>query len=145
MSVLKLAPLPTNAERLTLLSLLSTAQHRARHLGFRLLLGVDCGRYDLPYGPPRERSAVQHWMVGVRLLLLAACPIHTNFECLTSLFTLNSLTFPIGVFATATTQLGKQLDSGAFRIIGTILSGVVILNWLAVGTLTVVEGARGKL
>ncbi|RSH80812.1 transporter [Saitozyma podzolica] len=42
-----------------------------------------------------------------------------------------AITFPIGVFATATTTLASELHSPAFKVIGTILSVQVALHWLA--------------
>jgi tellurite resistance protein TehA-like permease len=46
-------------------------------------------------------------------------------------------TFPLGVFATATTMLAAELPSAFFRILGTIFSIVVTLLWIVVsaGTL----------
>ena len=47
-----------------------------------------------------------------------------------------SYTFPIGVWATATTILASELDSLAFKIIGTVISLQVILTWLYIGCMT---------
>lgn len=47
-----------------------------------------------------------------------------------------ALTFPIGVWATATTELAAELDSPAFRVIGTIVSVQVVLNWVYVFAMT---------
>lgn len=55
------------------------------------------------------------------------------------------LTFPLGVFASAALQLGLELDSGAFRIIGTILSLIVVLLWLAVSAMTLAKVCKGEL
>ncbi len=41
-----------------------------------------------------------------------------------------SYTFPIGVFATGTTALATELNSPAFKVIGTVISIQVVLNWL---------------
>lgn len=54
-------------------------------------------------------------------------------------------TFPLGVFCTATTQLASELDSGAFKILGTALSLLEVLLWLCVFTGTVVSLSKGKL
>ncbi|WVQ70853.1 hypothetical protein IAR50_000378 [Cryptococcus sp. DSM 104548] len=40
-----------------------------------------------------------------------------------------ALTFPIGVWATASTALATELDSWAFRIIGAVVSLQVVFNW----------------
>lgn len=54
-------------------------------------------------------------------------------------------TFPLGVFCTATTQLGKELDSGAFKVIGTVLSLVEVALWLYIAVRTLIGAASGKL
>lgn len=48
-----------------------------------------------------------------------------------------SLTFPIGVFATASNALASELSSPAFRVIGAFLSVQVVLHWVYVGASTV--------
>lgn len=48
-----------------------------------------------------------------------------------------ALTFPIGVFATATNILAIELDSPAFRVIGAVLSAQVVVNWVYVAGCTV--------
>ncbi|GFZ51187.1 Sulfite efflux pump SSU1 [Saitozyma sp. JCM 24511] len=47
-----------------------------------------------------------------------------------------AITFPIGVFATATTTLASELNSPAFKVLGTILSVQVALHWLYVSVMT---------
>jgi C4-dicarboxylate transporter/malic acid transport protein len=54
-------------------------------------------------------------------------------------------TFPLGVFCTATTQLGKELDSGGFRILGTILSLIEVALWLYIAIKTSIGALSGKL
>ncbi|PWN39968.1 hypothetical protein IE81DRAFT_294067 [Ceraceosorus guamensis] len=54
-------------------------------------------------------------------------------------------TFPLGVFCTATTQLGRMLDSGAFRILGTVLSLVEVLLWLFIASMTLVRVWHGTI
>jgi tellurite resistance protein TehA-like permease len=56
-----------------------------------------------------------------------------------------SFTFPIGVFATATTQFGTELGSGAFNIIGTFISLCVVALWLLCMAFTLKEGWKGPL
>ncbi|CAO1619964.1 unnamed protein product [Sympodiomycopsis kandeliae] len=54
-------------------------------------------------------------------------------------------TFPIGVFATAAIQMGNELNSTAFKVIGTILAVVVLLLWLVVGSLTIKQAIKGQI
>lgn len=56
-----------------------------------------------------------------------------------------ALTFPIGVFATATNILAVELDSSAFRVIGAILSVQVTLNWVYVALLTIYKISNGTI
>ncbi|ORY27077.1 voltage-dependent anion channel-domain-containing protein [Naematelia encephala] len=56
-----------------------------------------------------------------------------------------ALTFPIGVFATATTTLASELDSPAFRVIGTVLSIQVALHWIYVSVMTVWKVVDGTI
>jgi len=46
-------------------------------------------------------------------------------------------TFPIGVFATGTTMLGREMPSRFFDVLGTIISVCVIILWMivAIGTI----------
>jgi tellurite resistance protein TehA-like permease len=56
-----------------------------------------------------------------------------------------AFTFPLGVFTTATTQLATELDSKAFRILGTIFSCCVVAFWLYVGAMTLLRSWTGVL
>lgn len=56
-----------------------------------------------------------------------------------------ALTFPIGVWATATIVLAKELDSPAFKVIAAFISAQVILHWVYVGVMTVWKVVRGDL
>lgn len=56
-----------------------------------------------------------------------------------------ALTFPVGVFATATISLGHEFDSTALKVIAAFLSIQVILCWLYVSVLTVAKALKGKL
>ncbi|PYH64104.1 TDT family transporter [Aspergillus vadensis CBS 113365] len=53
-------------------------------------------------------------------------------------------TFPLGVYATSTCQMGKELPSEFFRVLGTILSLCVVVLWIVVsiGTLRGVVSGR---
>ncbi|KAF8320764.1 hypothetical protein DL93DRAFT_2052461 [Clavulina sp. PMI_390] len=54
-------------------------------------------------------------------------------------------TFPVGVFATATTSLGRELDSTALNIAGTFISLCVVVSWGFVATKTVILRWEGSL
>jgi C4-dicarboxylate transporter/malic acid transport protein len=54
-------------------------------------------------------------------------------------------TFPLGVFCTATTQLGKELDSGGFKVLGTVLSLIEVGLWLFIAMKTTIGAVSGKL
>ena len=57
----------------------------------------------------------------------------------------HSFTFPIGVFATCTTQLGTELDSAFFKVLGTILSCAVVAVWIGVVLMTATQAWSGEL
>jgi tellurite resistance protein TehA-like permease len=54
-------------------------------------------------------------------------------------------TFPLGVFAVSTIELGLQMPSLFFRVLGTVLSVAVILLWCVVATGTVRGAWDGRL
>lgn len=54
-------------------------------------------------------------------------------------------TFPIGVFAVCTTQFGTELDSMAFKVIGTVLSCTVVALWIYVGGMTLIKARTGVI
>ncbi|KAJ5732264.1 hypothetical protein N7493_003745 [Penicillium malachiteum] len=54
-------------------------------------------------------------------------------------------TFPLGVYAANTMELGKVLDLMFFKVFGTVLSGVVILLWALVASRTALGAWRGDL
>lgn len=56
-----------------------------------------------------------------------------------------ALTFPIGVWATATTELATELDSPAFRVIGTVVSLQVVFNWVYVFGMTCWKACDGTV
>ncbi|KAJ5866831.1 hypothetical protein N7534_001384 [Penicillium rubens] len=47
-----------------------------------------------------------------------------------------AFTFPLGVFTTCTNQLGREIPSRFFRVLGTILSVCVLLLWILVSLFT---------
>ncbi|KAJ5300461.1 short-chain dehydrogenase [Penicillium atrosanguineum] len=54
-------------------------------------------------------------------------------------------TFPLGVFATSTVQMGTELPSRFFNILGTILSVFVVVLWIIVSVGTLKGAISGKL
>ena len=54
-------------------------------------------------------------------------------------------TFPLGVYAVATTTLGKEIPSRFFNVLGTIFSVMVIILWIMVSVLTLQKAWSGEL
>ncbi|KAH8691960.1 putative MFS transporter [Talaromyces proteolyticus] len=54
-------------------------------------------------------------------------------------------TFPLGVFATSTCQIGRELESSFFLVLGTILSVVVTMLWVIVTARTILGAVEGKV
>ncbi|EEA23542.1 Plasma membrane sulfite pump involved in sulfite metabolism [Talaromyces marneffei ATCC 18224] len=54
-------------------------------------------------------------------------------------------TFPLGVFALSTCQIGRELGSKFFLVLGTIFSVAVVLLWILVLVRTVVGVVEGKV
>jgi C4-dicarboxylate transporter/malic acid transport protein len=54
-------------------------------------------------------------------------------------------TFPLGVFAVATIKLASELDSGAFRVLATILSLSEVLLWAFIAGFTLVKAIQGEI
>ena len=54
-------------------------------------------------------------------------------------------TFPLGVYATATVQISKELPSAFFKVVGTIFSLAVVLLWAVVSVGTVRKSLSGAL
>lgn len=53
--------------------------------------------------------------------------------------------FPLGVWTISTLTLGKELDSGFFKILGTFLTGCVTLLCLTLCVTTAYKAATGEL
>ena len=53
--------------------------------------------------------------------------------------------FPLGVYASATVTISKELPSAFFKVLGTVFSLTVVLLWLAVSVWTVVKSCSGDL
>ncbi|OQE04421.1 hypothetical protein PENVUL_c033G09675 [Penicillium vulpinum] len=54
-----------------------------------------------------------------------------------------AFTFPLGVFTTCTIQLGKEMPSRFFKVLGTILAVCVLLKWIVVSLFTL-KGAFNR-
>ncbi|KAL1969193.1 hypothetical protein VTN77DRAFT_447 [Rasamsonia byssochlamydoides] len=54
-------------------------------------------------------------------------------------------TFPLGVFSASTIQIGIEMSSEFFKVLGTIFATAVILLWIFVATRTVKGAWTGKL
>ncbi|KAL1964832.1 hypothetical protein VTN77DRAFT_6334 [Rasamsonia byssochlamydoides] len=84
------------------------------------------------------------WAFGLVWLFFASASIaHTrNFP-----FNIGwwGFTFPLGVFATSTCQLGRELPSRFFLVLGTIFSIAVTILWIVVSVGTVKGVLSGKL
>lgn len=87
------------------------------------------------------------WGLGLAWLFIAVSSLFDLWLVSNLNFNLGwwGFTFPLGVFCTATTQLGQELNSTAFKILGTILSVLELLLWLFVSGMTIYEVLRGKL
>ncbi|KAJ0423297.1 voltage-dependent anion channel [Aspergillus carlsbadensis] len=83
------------------------------------------------------------WSFGLVWLFFALASI---VKCKTFPFNIGwwGFTFPIGVFTACTCQLGAELPSEFFRVLGTILSVCVVILWIvvSVGTLKGVVSGR---
>ncbi|OJJ96173.1 hypothetical protein ASPACDRAFT_54579 [Aspergillus aculeatus ATCC 16872] len=84
------------------------------------------------------------WSFGLVWLFLAIASIA---RCRSFPFNIGwwGFTFPLGVFATSTCQLGKELPSEFFRVLGTILSLCVVVLWGVVGVGTLQGVLSGRL
>ncbi|KAI9851180.1 MAG: hypothetical protein M1838_004289 [Thelocarpon superellum] len=54
-------------------------------------------------------------------------------------------TFPVGVFAVATTTFGRELDSRFFDVLGTVLSIAVVLLWIGIAIGTIARSLTGAM
>lgn len=54
-------------------------------------------------------------------------------------------TFPLGVYAANTIELGVEMDIIFFKVLGTTLSGFVLLLWMLVASRTAHGACRGTL
>ncbi|WFC98919.1 hypothetical protein MYAM1_001652 [Malassezia yamatoensis] len=54
-------------------------------------------------------------------------------------------TFPLGTFCSATNQLALELDSEAFRVLGSFFSAVEVVLWLGIASMTTYRAAQGEI
>ncbi|SPO37030.1 related to Malic acid transport protein [Pseudozyma flocculosa] len=87
------------------------------------------------------------WGVGLVWLVLAVATIADMTAASFVPFNMGwwGYTFPLGTFATATTQLGRMLDSRAFLVLGTVLSAIVALLWLGLFVVTGWKAVTGTM
>jgi tellurite resistance protein TehA-like permease len=87
------------------------------------------------------------WGLGLAWLVLAVSSLFDLWLVSNLKFNLGwwGFTFPLGVFCTATTQFGKELDSTGFKVLGTVLSVLEIILWLFIAFMTFIEALRGKM
>lgn len=87
------------------------------------------------------------WGLGLFWLVLAIATLLDLAKVSHLKFNLGwwGFTFPLGVFCTATTQLGAELDSGGFRILGTVLSLIEVALWLFIAIMTLIRAIEGNI
>ena len=87
------------------------------------------------------------WYTLATVFFVEHCIRNPSYVCGVKSFSIafTALTFPIGVWATATTELARELDSPAFKVIGTIVSIQVAINWLSVFLLTCWKAIDGTV
>lgn len=87
------------------------------------------------------------WGLGLVWLVLAVSSIIDLWLVSKLTFSLGfwGATFPLGVFASAAIKFGSVLDSGAFRVIGTVLSLIEVALWICIASMTIVKAVRGEL
>ncbi|PKX94023.1 TDT family transporter [Aspergillus novofumigatus IBT 16806] len=56
-----------------------------------------------------------------------------------------AFTFPVGAYAMGTCQLGRQLPSAFFRVLGTVLSLIVVIHWMVISVSTLKGVVSGKI
>lgn len=92
--------------------------------------------------------ALLFWGGGLVWLVLAVCSFGDMAYIEGGLnFNLGfyGLVFPLGVWTISTLTLGKELDSGAFRILGTVLTGCVTALCLTLIIITAYKAVTGEL
>ncbi|EED13231.1 MFS transporter, putative [Talaromyces stipitatus ATCC 10500] len=91
------------------------------------------------------------WLIA---LILWGFGLNWLFFALTSIFYTRKFpfnigwwgfTFPLGVFTLSTCQIGRELGSKFFLVLGTVFSVAVVLLWILVSTRTVIGAVEGKV
>ncbi|KAI5452792.1 Plasma membrane sulfite pump involved in sulfite metabolism [Naganishia albida] len=88
------------------------------------------------------------WGFGFVWLLVAIASIlniHTRGEKIPFNMGWWGFTFPIGVFTSATLQFGTELDSVAFKVLGTIFTVTLVILWLTVAFGTALKAWQGVI
>ena len=95
----------------------------------------------------RRSLALVIWGFGLVWLILATSSVLDLMRREKIGFNMGwwGFTFPIGVFAVCTTQFGTELDSMAFKVIGTVLSCTVVALWMYVGGMTLIKAWTGVM
>lgn len=91
--------------------------------------------------------ALAIWGLGLFWLVLAVWSLFDLWLVSALRFNIGwwGFTFPLGVFCTATTQFGKELDSTGFKVLGTVLSVIEVILWLFIAGRTFFEIMRGNM
>lgn len=89
-------------------------------------------------------TALIMWAFGTVWFIYALAAI---YSCGSFPFNMGwwGFTFPLGVFAISTIQLGVEFPSLVFRVLGTIFSVMVIVLWIVVFSGTVRGAWKGHL
>ncbi|KAJ9478502.1 Sulfite efflux pump SSU1 [Pseudozyma hubeiensis] len=87
------------------------------------------------------------WGLGLVWLVLAVSSLVDLWLVSELTFNLGwwGFTFPLGVFATAAIKFGSVLDSGAFRVVGTVLALVEVVLYIFIATMTVKRALTGAI
>ncbi|GFF30289.1 sulfite efflux pump SSU1 [Aspergillus udagawae] len=56
-----------------------------------------------------------------------------------------AFTFPVGAYAMGTCQLGRQLPSAFFKVLGTVISLIVVIHWMVISASTLKGVVSGKI
>jgi len=119
-------------------------------------LGADCLRTipDVLVMDEAPAAGQVLYVIGILVgLLMWGCGLVWLFFAVASItrskFPFNlgwwGFTFPLGVYAVATTQLGKELSSRFFNILGTIFSLMVVFLWMVVSAGTLKKSWTGEI
>ena len=85
------------------------------------------------------------WYVLATLITMDHASRNTYFHHSNFTMGWTAYTFPIGVWATATDQLAKELDSPALKVIATFISLQVVLQWAYVFVMAVCKAPGRRI